>query len=234
MILRALRLPAIAPVVLAAALLAAPAASHAQNVAGPAGSGTHFKDTSSFKLAPGQKAAIIEFEDLECPACAHAAPIVHTAVEHYKIPLMRHDFLIKSHEWSKDAAITARYLQDKVSPELGDQFRSDVFAAQQTISSKDDLAGFTRKWFTDHKQQLPFVMDPSGRFDAEVQADCTMGERIGLNQTPTIVVLAPNGWTQIMDVAQLYTTIDNALAQSPAKSALPVKSAAHRPKLAQK
>jgi protein-disulfide isomerase len=234
MILRALRLPAIVPAVLAAALFTLPAAAHAQNVAGPAGSGTHFKDTSSFKLAPGQKAAIIEFEDLECPACAHAAPIVHTAIEHYKIPLLRHDFLIQSHQWSKDAAITARYLQDKVSPELADQFRRDVFSAQQTISGKDDLAAFTRKWFTDHKQQLPFVMDPSGRFAAEVQADCTMGERIGLNQTPTIIVLAPNGWTQVMDVTQLYTTIDNALAQSPAKAATPAKSAARKPKLAQK
>ena len=63
----------------------------------------------------------MEFEDLECPACAHAYPIVHAAVDKYKIPLMRHDFLIQGHQWSKDAAITARYLEDKVSPEMAAQ-----------------------------------------------------------------------------------------------------------------
>ena len=69
--------------------------------------------------------------------------------------------------WSRDGAITARYLQDKVSPEMAEQFRRDVFAAQLSIASKDDLQNFTRKWFQQHGQQMPFVMDPSGRLIAE-------------------------------------------------------------------
>ena len=40
---------------------------------------------------------------------------------------------------------------------------------------------------------MPFVIDPTGRFAAEVQADYTLGERIGLIHTPTIFVLAPEG-----------------------------------------
>jgi protein-disulfide isomerase len=200
----------------AAASLVMPAA-HAQNVLG--GQGTAFKDTAQLKLPAGQRAAILEYEDLECPACAHAAPIIHTAIEKYKIPYLRHDFPLNMHIWSRDAAIIARYLQDKVNPELAQQYRLDIFANQPNIASKDDLQAYTRSWFGKHGQQMPFVVDPSGRFAAEVQADQTLGERLGVSSTPTIVVLAPHGWTQVVNVAQLYTAIDDALAQTPVKSA---------------
>jgi len=214
----------LASLALAAALsLTAPAALRAQDSV-PPGQGDAFKDTSMLKLPAGQKAAIFDFEDLECPACARAFPISHAAIEHYKIPLIRHDFIIPGHIWSRDAAITARYLQDKVSPEVAEQFRRDVFATQISIASKDDLQGYTRKWFASHNQQLPFVMDPSGRFAAEVQADVTLGERLGVRETPTILVLAPHGWIQVKDITKLYSAIDNALAQTPTHA-----TAAHKP-----
>ncbi len=38
------------------------------------------------KPPAGARVAIYEFEDLECPACAHAYPIVHAAIDKYKIP----------------------------------------------------------------------------------------------------------------------------------------------------
>src|SRR5438309_2676940 len=98
--------------------------------AAPPGTGDHFKDTSMFKPPAGARVAVVEFEDLECPACSHAFPIVHEAVTHYKIALVRHDFPLQQHIWSYDAAIWARYLQDKVNPEVANQYRGAVFAAQ--------------------------------------------------------------------------------------------------------
>lgn len=205
---------------LVAALLLSGTSLMAQNAV-PAGTGDSFKDTTPLKLPAGQRAAIYEFEDLECPACAHAFPIVHTAVDRYKIALIRHDYpLFEIHVWSTIAAITARYLQDKVSPGDAEQYRRDVFQNQTAISSKDDLANFTKRWFDAHHQQMPFVTDPSGRFAAEVQADRTLGDRIGLKKTPTIFVLAPKGWTQVTDITQLYTVIDAALLQTPDKPAV--------------
>jgi protein-disulfide isomerase len=202
---------------LAALTLAIPALTHAQNAVG--GQGDLFKDTSQLKLPAGAHAAIFEYEDLECPACAHAAPIVQAAIEKYKIPFLRHDFPLSQHIWSRDGAITARYLEDKVNPTLAEQYRRDVFANQLNINSKEDLQNFTRSWFQKHGQMMPFVVDPAGRFAAEVQADETMGERLGVQHTPTIIVLAPHGWTQVVDVSQLYSVIDNALAQTPAAPA---------------
>lgn len=201
------------PVFAAAALGVATLAGVAQNSA-PPGKGNTFRDTSMVKPPAGAKVAIYEFEDLECPACAHAFPIVHAAVERYKIPLVRHDFPLQMHVWSFDAAVTARYLQDKVSPKVAEDFRRDVFASQTAIASKDDLQNYTRRWFQTHGQNMPFVMDPTGLFAQEVKSDYTLGERIGLTQTPTIFVVSNKGWTQIMDPNLLYQAIDAALAEA--------------------
>jgi protein-disulfide isomerase len=186
----------------------------------PANSGNHFKDTTLLKPPAGARVAIIEFEDLECPACARAFPMVHDAVDHYKIPLLRHDFPLAMHVWSFDAAVNARYLQDKVSPQLAEEYRRQVFKAQTAIASKDDLSNFTRKFFEAHGTAMPFVVDPTGQFTKEVKADFAIGERIGLSQTPTIWVVTANHWTQITDPTYLYQTIDAALAETAPKAAV--------------
>lgn len=193
-------------------LFAAPTLSHAQYAA-PPGTGNTFKDTSMLKPPAGAKIAIIKFEDLECPACGHAYPIVHAAADRYKIPIVRHDFPLKMHIWSRDAAITARYLQDKVSPQVAEEFRGAVFAAQNGIASKEDLDNFTQKFFQSHKLNRPFVIDPAGLFSAEINADYTLGERIGISQTPTVWVVTQKEWVQVTDMNQLYATIDNLEAQ---------------------
>jgi hypothetical protein len=56
-------------------------------------------------------------------------------------------------------------------------------------------------------------MDPNGLFAAEINADYTLGERIGISQTPTIWVVTPKTWVQVTDVSQLYSTIDNLESQ---------------------
>jgi protein-disulfide isomerase len=204
---------------LAAASVVAPAMAQAQ--------ATPFKDTSVFKQLPGHPVVLYEWEDMECPACAADAPIVLQAVEHYKIPYERHDFLIPGHTWSKQAAITARYLQDKVNPAVAENYRQDVFKNQQSIASPDDLGNFTHRWFDAHHLQMPFVMDPNGLFAAEVQSDVREGDRFGLIHTPTIVVVGPKGMTEVQDITQLYTIIDNAQAQ--VKSAPAVHNNLKRP-----
>lgn len=206
--------PIFKPSLFAAALLLCVSLPAMAQFSAPPNQANTFKDTSMVKPPAGAKVAIYEFEDLECPACARAFPIVHAAIDRYKIPLVRHDFPLRMHIWSFDAAVTARYLQDKVSPKIAEDFRRDVFANQMSIASKDDLESFTRRWFASHGQNMPFVMDPSGLFTQEVKSDYTLGERISLTQTPTIFVVTNKGWTQIMDPTLLYQTIDAALAET--------------------
>ena len=190
--------------------------------------GTSFRDTSMLRAPAGSKVAIFEFEDLECPACARAFPIVHAAIEKYKIPLLRHDFPLKMHIWSFDAAVIARYMQDKISPQFAEEYRRAVFANQNSIASKEDLNAFTQKYFQSHGREMPFVIDPNGLFAAEVRADYTLGERVGLTQTPTIFIVTQKGYTQVNDVTQLYQMLDTAIAEAGPATPAKARTTAHK------
>src|ERR1700730_2670872 len=216
-----MRLISMNRIVLAAALLLAlPISVFAQS--GP------YRDTSMLRAPAGVPVAIYEFEDLECPACAHAFPIVHAAVEKYKIPLIRHDFPLKMHIWSFDAAVIARYIQDKISPQAAEEYRRAVFANQISIASKEDLNAFTQKYFQSHGKPMPFVIDPNGLFAAEVHADYTLGERVGLTQTPTIFIVTQKGYVQVTDVTQLYSMLDTAIAEAGSATTAKTRTTAHK------
>ena len=174
---------------------------------------SRLKDTSSLKPPAGAKVAIIEYEDLECPYCARAFPIVHAAVKHYQIPLEECDFQIAYHHWSHDAAICAHYLKAKVSPALAEEYRREVFASQFRIASRDDRRGFTQAFMSQHGQQMPFVIDPTGQFNREIEATTAQGNRLGIMETPSIFVVTADHWIQVADVNRLYEAIDQAEAE---------------------
>ena len=113
----------------------------------------------------------------------------------------------------------ARYLQDKVSPELATQYRREVFASQFKIASKDDLNRFTQEFFKRNGKQLPFIVDPTGELAKQVNADVALGNKLGLTETPTLVVVTPRGWIQVKDVSDLYQAIDQAEATASGASA---------------
>jgi protein-disulfide isomerase len=196
-----------------AALVLSLAIPVAAQMAMPAVGATAFKDSSAFRPPNGAKVAIIEFEDLECPLCAHVSPMVRDAMNHYHVPRVHYDFIIPGHMWSRSAAIYARYLEDKVSLQSAEDFRRDVFANQRLISSPDDLQQFTRKWFQTHGQPMPFVIDPTGRCAKEVEADCALGQKTGVAHTPTLIVATARQWIEVTDPNQLYAAIDRAEAE---------------------
>src|SRR3569833_592957 len=148
----------------------------------------NFRDTSILRPPQGAKVALIVFEDLGCPACAHAHPYEAEAVKQTHVALLRYDFPIPSHIWTFEGAVVARYIQDKISPQLAEQFRSDVFAGQRYIANKDDLHQFASGWLQKHGSKMPAVFDPDGKLAKEVQADLDLGRRLNVEYTPTVVV----------------------------------------------
>jgi protein-disulfide isomerase len=196
----------------------------------------NFRDTTILRPPAGVKVAIIVFEDLGCPACARAHPIEKQVAEQYHVPLMRYDFPLAQHIWTFDGAVYARYLQDKVSPKLADEYRSAVFASQMSISNKDDLRQFTQHWMQQHGRQMPTVIDPDGALAKKVQADFALGMRLNVEYTPTLVVVTRTNYQVVSgtkdgpnDPTQLASIVAAAIAQT--KSA-PVAhgnhAAAHR------
>jgi protein-disulfide isomerase len=199
-----------------AALFAASAAGlHAQFAPPPEGTQVH--DTSALRPPAGARVALIEFEDLECPDCAHANPLLKEAAASYHIPWIRHDFPLPFHAWSFNAAVNARWFDTK-SKAIGDEYRDQVFANQAAISTPGDLTVFTEKFAKSHGLSLPFAVDPKGTFAAQVKADYALGQRIGIEHTPTIWVVTANSkgapFVEVVDRSKLYQLIDQALVDT--------------------
>lgn len=163
----------------------------------------------------GAQVAIVVFEDLECPDCRRASPLLEEAAKTYKIPVVRHDFPLPFHKWSFDAAVIARYF-DTHSKQLGNQYRDYMFEHQPEITA-ENLRAVSEKFAADHKVELPFVVDPQGKLAAQVTADRDLGKSIHLEHTPTIYVVSNKTqgkpFVEVVDRSQLFQLIDAMKAE---------------------
>src|SRR5512133_484645 len=154
-------------------------------------------DTSALKPPKGYKVALVVFEDLQCPDCARAEPLLKEAEKSYKIPLVRHDFPLPQHNWSFDAHF--------------------IFTNQNSIT-KDNLRGVAERFAAEHKTNVPFAIDPTGQFKNEVQADFQLGQRVGVQHTPTIYVVSNSQrgtpFVEVADRSQMFQLIDQMIKQA--------------------
>jgi protein-disulfide isomerase len=195
----------------------------------PPPAGTQVHDPTALHPPAGARVAIVEFEDMECPDCARANPLLKEASDKYHIPWVRHDFPLSFHPWSFQAAVNARWF-DLKSKKLGDEYRDAIFANQ--VSFGEDLsrmADFTQKWASDHGIAFPFSVDPQGKLAAAVKTDYALGQRIGIEHTPTIWVVTDHSkgapFVEVVDRTKLYQLIDQAIVDT--KGAAPTPAARH-------
>ena len=181
-------------------------------IAMAAGSRATAQETVDSVLRPpkGAQMAIVVFEDLQCPMCRRTAPLVEQASKTYKIPVIRHDFPLPMHNWSYQAAVMARFF-DTHAKQLGKEFRDYIFENQLDVTPQT-LRGYAEKFATAHKVDLPFIIDPSGKLAAEVNADRDLGKAIKLDHTPTVYIVSTRNpskpYVEVKDNNQLYSTID--------------------------
>ncbi|HLJ29917.1 MAG TPA: thioredoxin domain-containing protein [Candidatus Angelobacter sp.] len=182
-------------------------------------------DASSLKPPPGAKVAIVIFEDLECPDCARAYPVVWEAARAHHIPVVLHDFPLSKHPWSFNAAVYARFFDTK-SEKLGEDFRGYIYQNQPQITV-DNLQQYVQRFADDNKVPLPFAIDPQGKLKEKIQTDYALGQRLGLEHTPTIFVIGNGGastpFVEVVDRAQLSQIIEDM--QKKAGPASPEKRA---------
>ncbi len=202
-------------VLVSAALLFSAAAAQAQFSAPQT---TQVHDPSALKPPAGARVAIVEFADMECPLCASTNPSLMEAAAKYGIPWIRHDFPLPYHVWGFQASVYARYFDTK-SEKLGNDYRNYIFANQVSIETLDQLRTWTQKFADEHHVALPFAIDPMGKLSAEVKADQALGQRIGIEHTPTIWIVT-NGahgaqpYTEVVDRSKLFQLIDKAIAET--------------------
>jgi protein-disulfide isomerase len=198
----------------AAAALQLTVAAHAQFGAPPT---TPVHDPSALRPPAGARVAIVEFEDMECPDCGRANPLLKEATEKYHIPWIRRDFPLPMHNWSFNAAVNARWFDTK-SKKIGDDYRDYIFANQISINNPGDLTQYSETFAKSRGLALPFAVDPQGKLAALVKADYALGQRIGIEHTPTIWVVTANSkgapFVEVLDRSKLYQMIDQALADT--------------------
>ena len=157
---------------------------------------TTVHDPAALKPPPGARVAIVEFEDMECPDCARANPLLKDAAAQYHIPWVRHDFPLPFHAWSFDAAVYARWFDTK-SKKLGDDFRDAVFANQNLI----DVAGETSP------------ETPAGPTTAAAAAIHNFAEKFAQEHGLALP------FVEVVDRQRLYQIIDQALADTKGQAA---------------
>jgi protein-disulfide isomerase len=172
-------------------------------------------DTSALRPPKGYKLAIIEFADLQCPDCARAEPLLEEAARTYKIPIVRYDFPLPKHNWSSDAHIYARWFDIK-SKKLGDEYRSYIFKNQPQITP-ENLRTFTEKFATEHKLAFPLFVDPRGELARKVRADFAVGQKVGIQHTPTIYIVSDSTrgtpFVEVVNRDNLFAQIDEMKRQ---------------------
>jgi len=182
-------------------------------------------DGPLLKPPPGARVAIVVFEDLECPDCSRAYPVVWDAANAHHVPVVLHDYPLAMHPWAFEAAVYARFFDTK-SEKLGNDFRGYIYSNQPQIN-KGNLQQYASKFANDNKVPLPFVIDPDGKLKDKVNADVNLGTQLKVQHTPTIYVVGTGIDTppaEVTDRSQLGQIVEDALAKSPpAKKATPAK-----------
>jgi len=166
-------------------------------------------DMSALRPPAGARMAIVIFEDLQCPSCAHIDPLLLQAERNYHIPLIRHDFPILGHSWSMEAHIMARYF-DTISPALGEEFRQYILANHSSIY-RTNLRQYADRFAAEHHTAVPSFYDPTGALRSKVMADAEIGKGLGVHQTPTIYIVSDSKqkpYVELQDQSKLFETIE--------------------------
>ena len=186
-------------------------------------------DGTVLKPPAGANVALVVFEDLECPACARAAPLLERAAEVYKVPLVVHDIPNPGHPWAYDATVAARYIEQKYGRAMSDPFRAYIFQSQPQIT-KGNFRSFADRFALTHKIDLPMILDPQGQIAADIKKEIDLARQVKLEVTPTIFVVSRNRWQEVKekDAAQLYAVIDKFKREAPAAPASAPKNKAKK------
>ena len=144
--------------------------------------------TDALKIGNGAQYKLIEFDDLECPACATINSEMLQEVTSYHLHLIRYDIAIDGHTWSRRAEITALWF-DRHSSGLGELYRNMLFADQSKIATTSDLYTFTTAFARQHHVSLPFLIDPGGHLAALLREHFILARSLGVTETPTFVVI---------------------------------------------
>lgn len=167
---------------------------------------------------------IVEFIDLECPACSAYAPVIANIREEYgaEVSVQYVHFPMAYHGHALAAAKAAECAQ---ASGTGDAFVTTVLARQKEFGATS-WADLARDAGVDDSTGFRRCMDAEGQ-PPRIQEGLDVGERLGVNATPTLFI---EGWRydQLPDEKQLSQFIQKLLEGKVARPpATPASGAVH-------
>lgn len=127
---------------------------------------------------------IIEFTDFECPSCATAQPVLESLAKEFadKVKLVAHSFPLEQHKHAFKAAEAAEAAreQGKYWEYTLILFKYQKELEVDKLKAYAGLLGLDRKKFDD-------ALD-SGKFTDAVKQELSIGDRIGVDSTPSIFI----------------------------------------------
>ncbi|MGE5648111.1 MAG: thioredoxin domain-containing protein [Acidobacteriota bacterium] len=162
---------------------------------------------------PESPVRVLIFEDLQCPDCAAFRNLMdEKLLPKYggTVAFEHRDFPLAKHAWARQAAVAARFFQEK-SPELALKYRRETMRSiKQTTPEnfKDRLAAFAKAGGVDPAGALAALDDQ--RLDALVEKDFQDGVARGVSHTPTAFV---NGvpFVETITLEEISKALDAAL-----------------------
>ena len=147
------------------------------------------KDDSYQISSDSSKVTVVEFSDLECPACAAAHPITKKILEEYKgrIRFVYRHFPLPQH--------TKALIAIKAAEAAGEQgkfweMQDRLFTTQEEWSGKDNAP----ELFVGYAKDLGLDTDKfkadieSGKYNTKIERDRQDGLTLQVNSTPTFFI----------------------------------------------
>jgi len=159
---------------------------------------------------PAAPVTILEYADLGCPTCQLVAPRLKEYVEKNpgKIRLVYRHFLLDQHELSPTAAAMSEIAADK------GRFWEYIRALMAGLNGKEieevqPIMDAAAAAGLDTKEMLDRLKDVNDPVYARITADRKVADAIGVNSTPTFVVMVPGETPKIMQAKGLYNLMES-------------------------
>lgn len=159
---------------------------------------------------PAAPVTILEYADLGCPTCQMVAPKVKEYVEKHpgKVRLVYRHFLIDQHELSPTAAAMSEIAADK------GRFWEYIRALMAGMNGKEikevqPIMDAATAAGLDTKEMIERLKDVNDPVYARITADRKVADAIGVNSTPTFVVMVPGETPKIMQAKGLYNLMES-------------------------
>ncbi|OGD83698.1 hypothetical protein A3G14_00780 [Candidatus Curtissbacteria bacterium RIFCSPLOWO2_12_FULL_38_9] len=157
---------------------------------------------------PGAAVVVVEFADLQCPACRSADPIVHQLLENYGEDVyyvFRH-YPLSIHKNAKKAAQAA-----EAAASQGKFFEM----VEKLYASQSDWqdSGNAQEHFETYAAEIGLNIDQFkseiNQFNDPIESDFALGNRFGVQSTPTFFI---NGerYSGVVQLAQFEQIINSS------------------------